>query len=148
MNTREYLDSLKSKGVWPRFYDPDGERHGIPTWPWKWAPEGLVTRRQLRAEGLAPGGHGPVAQVLWQHRRQVRKAYLYDKSLAVPKRTPTPAQLEAVGKALAARKTCPSCGVQQPYCLPKSIGECLDCAEGTRRDPGRQAEPEADREAA
>jgi CxxC motif-containing protein (DUF1111 family) len=143
MSSREYLDDLARRGIRPQFYDPDAEHYPLPTWPWKWAPAHMATRRQLRAQGLAPGGHDPVAQVVWRHHKQVRVAYLYDKALAVPKRQPTPAQLEAIGKALAARKTCPSCHVEQPYCLPRSLGECLDCAEGARR-----AQPEADREAA
>jgi hypothetical protein len=143
VNTREYLERLGRQGIRPQFYDPSGDHYKIPTWPWRWAPENLVTRRQLRAQGLAPGGHQPVGQILWRHHKQVRTAYLYDKALAVPKRTPTPAQLEAVGKALAARKTCPSCGIEQPYCLPKSLGECLDCAEGARKQPRSEADREA-----
>ncbi|EFG09306.1 Hypothetical protein SCLAV_4232 [Streptomyces clavuligerus] len=39
-------------------YDPDGARHGIPTFPWRCAPDGYATRRQLRADGLRPGGAG------------------------------------------------------------------------------------------
>ena len=38
------------------FYDPDGSRYGLPTYPYRWAPKGLLTRRQLRANGLRPGG--------------------------------------------------------------------------------------------
>jgi hypothetical protein len=37
-------------------FDPEGERFGIPTYPWRYAPEGLATRRQLRSQGLRPGG--------------------------------------------------------------------------------------------
>jgi hypothetical protein len=139
-----YLDDLQRQGVMPQFYDPEGTRYGTPTFPYHYAPKGLMTRRQLRAANLAPGGHDPIAQILWKHREGTRRAFLYDSKLAVPKRTPTQAQLDAVRKATTARKICPSCGVEQPYCLPKSLGECLDCAEGARKPP----EPEADREAA
>jgi hypothetical protein len=45
-------------------YDPVGKRWGIPTYPWRWAPEGLATKRQLRALGLRPGGQEPVGQVM------------------------------------------------------------------------------------
>lgn len=41
-------------------YDPTGSVHGIPTFPWRFAPDGYATRRQLRARGLRPGGQ-PVA---------------------------------------------------------------------------------------
>ncbi|WUI00952.1 hypothetical protein OHR68_03780 [Spirillospora sp. NBC_00431] len=34
-----------------RFFDPTGVRYGIPTWPWRMAPEHLRTRRQLAAAG-------------------------------------------------------------------------------------------------
>jgi len=109
------------------FYDPEAERYGIPTYPWRWAPQGLLTRRQLRAAGLSPGGQDVQAQILWRHRRTRRVAYLYEASQAAPKRTPTAAQLEAIGKALTARKTCPTCQQVKDYCIPRSLGECAPC---------------------
>lgn len=132
------------RGKGPDYYDPEGRRYGIPTFPFRFAPEGFLTRRQLRVRGLAPGGQEVKAQILWRHQRQVRVAYLHSEALARPKRTPTPAQLAAVGKALAARKTCQSCGETKPYYIPVSLGECPDCA----RDARRQPEPGPDREAA
>ena len=33
-----YLDQLAGKGTFIQFYDPDGTRHGIPTYPYRWAP--------------------------------------------------------------------------------------------------------------
>ncbi len=110
-----------------KYWDPDGQVYGIPTYWWKGAPEGLATRRQLRALGLCPGGHEPVAQVLWMRRRKDAVVYLYSIAAARPKRVPTPAQLAAVGKALAARRRCPSCGRDAGYCIPTSLGECIDC---------------------
>jgi aryl-alcohol dehydrogenase-like predicted oxidoreductase len=109
------------------FYDPDGTRYGIPTYPWRSAPGGLLTMRQLRARGLRPGGQQPAAQILW--RKGNRVAYLYLTSLALPKRTATPAQLAALAAAMRARRTCPTCGLEKPYCIPRSRGECNDCAE-------------------
>jgi hypothetical protein len=32
-------------------FDPSGARFGIPTYPWRFAPDGLATRRQLRRFG-------------------------------------------------------------------------------------------------
>ncbi|MFC7382804.1 RRQRL motif-containing zinc-binding protein [Sphaerisporangium rhizosphaerae] len=120
------------------FFDPTGQRYGIPTWPWRMAPPHLLTFRQLTARGLRPGGQQVQAQVLWRSRRYrapggIRAAYLYDIRLALPKRTPTPRQLEALAKANAARRTCPTCGTDAGYVLPRHLGTCLDCADGNER---------------
>lgn len=112
------------------YWDPNGTRYGLPTFWWKGAPEGYATRRQLRAAGLRPNGQEIAAQVLWRGIGGTRAAYLYRVDLARPKRTATAAQLVAVDKALAARRTCPTCGLLRPYFIPRSLGECLDCAEG------------------
>ncbi len=94
-----------------------------------WAPAGLFTVRQLRAKGLRPGGQDITAQILWRHRKQRRVAYLYREDQAKPKRTATAAQLAAISKALRARRTCPTCGTEKPYCIPRSRGECNDCSD-------------------
>ena len=120
------LTALARPGTRHRFYDPDGTRYGLPTYPWRWAPKGLLTARQLRARGLRPGGQDITAQILW--RRGSRVAYLYREDLALPKRHATAAQLDAIGKALRARRTCPTCRAEKPYYIPRSKGECLDCA--------------------
>lgn len=109
------------------YHDPDGERYGIPTYWWQNAPAGLATRRQLRARGLRPGGQQPVAQVMWHGRRGDRVAYLYRVDLAKSKRIASPAQLAAIGKALRVRRTCGTCGEVRDYCIPLSLGECVDC---------------------
>lgn len=121
------LDALTGRGMSLTFYDPDGTRYGLPTYPYHWAPAGLLTLRQLRAKGLRPGGQDITAQILWRHRKQRRVAYLYREALAMPKRQASPAQLAAIAKALRARRTCPSCGAEKPYYIPRSRGECLDC---------------------
>ena len=125
-----YLDTLRGRGVRPEFYDPDGTRYGIPTYPFRWAPKGLSTMRQLRSKGLRPGGQDVAAQILWRHHKQQRVAYLYDEAAAKPKRQATPAQRAAIAKALAARRTCPTCGVERDYYIPTSRGECNPCADG------------------
>ncbi|MFD0904658.1 RRQRL motif-containing zinc-binding protein [Actinomadura sediminis] len=115
-----------------RFFDPTGARFGIPTWPWRMAPPHLRTLRQLAAEGLRPGGQEIAGQVLWNSRRYrkgVRAAYLYDVRLALPKRVPTDKQRAALGRALAARRVCPTCGRDAGYVLPRHLDECLDCAD-------------------
>jgi hypothetical protein len=120
-------DRLITKGIRVSFYDPDAEYHDLPTYPYRWAPAGLYTIRQLRARGLRPGGQAIAAQILWRHRRRIRMAFLYREDLAKPKRIATPAQLAAIRKALRARRTCPSCGQEKDYYIPRSLGECNDC---------------------
>jgi hypothetical protein len=68
-----------------RFYDPIGARYGLPTFPFRLAPDGYATRRQLRARGLRPAGQPVAAQLLWRSRKvrgEVRCAYLYRLDLA------------------------------------------------------------------
>lgn len=113
------------------FYDPTGARYGRPTYPYKFAPEGLATVRQLRALGLRPGGQDIAAQLLW--RRGKRVAYLYRIDLALPKRTATPSQQAAIGRALTARRTCPTCQRVKDYYIPRRHGECLDCVPAGAR---------------
>jgi hypothetical protein len=125
------LDTLADRtGIHAEYYDPAGARYGFPTFPYHYAPEGLATRRQLRAAGLRPNGQDPVAQILWRHRKHRRVAYLYPVALAAPKRTATPAQRDAVGKALLARRTCRHCGITRPYYIPRRTGACLICEPG------------------
>ncbi|SFD74347.1 RRQRL motif-containing zinc-binding protein [Streptomyces aidingensis] len=109
---------------------------GFPTYDWKAAPEGLVTRRQLRARGLSPGGHGPVAQLRCRKclarpgRTCTRMAWLYRADLARPKRVPTPAQRRALERAMDARRTCPLCRIRYEFCLPlRTLGSCWPCAD-------------------
>lgn len=113
-----------------RFHDPDGSRYGLPTYQWQCAPLGLHTRRQLRDLGLCPGGQEPVAQVMWRRRGEERVAYLYDLNKARRKRTATAAVWAALGKALEARRTCSTCHQVKGYTIPRSLGECMDCADG------------------
>lgn len=103
------------------------EQNGLPTWKYGSAPAGLLTRRQMRTLGLAPGGAAPVAQVVWRHRRHEIRAQLWDHSELVPKRTASPAQLAALGRAMAARRWCPTCARDVGYCIQTSVGECVDC---------------------
>ncbi|MFC3386304.1 RRQRL motif-containing zinc-binding protein [Couchioplanes azureus] len=122
------MDELAERtGIAVEFYDPTGARYGFPTFPYHYAPDNLATRRQLRAAGLRPDGHDPVAQILWRHRAQRRVAYLYRRDLAKPKWSASPGQLAAVAKALEARRTCRHCGITRPYYIPRSTGACLVC---------------------
>lgn len=119
-----------------RFYDPEGTKHGVPSWPWRMAPADLFTRRQLAGLGLRPNGQPVAGLLLWSSRRYsrrrqpaVRFAVLYRADLAAPRREPTQAQLIALAKADHARRTCRTCGEVRPYVIPRSLGECTDCAD-------------------
>lgn len=110
-------------------FDPDGERFGIPTYPWRYAPDDLATRRQLRIRGLRPGGQDIAAQILRPRRRRAPlTAYLYRVDLARPVRPMTPARWAALAKANAARRRCPECGRDAGYVIPPTLGTCVTCA--------------------
>lgn len=110
-------------------FDPTGARHGIPTYPWRYAPDGLATRRQLRARGLRPGGQPIAAQVLRpRYRRGPLVAYLYRLDKAKPVRPMTKAKRRALACAMRARRTCPQCRMDAGYVIPVSLGVCVPCA--------------------
>lgn len=117
------------------FYDPEGERYGIPTYPWRAAPADLATRGQLAKQGLRPAGAAPVAQVMWRSRRAndgrggTRTAVLYPVAFARPKRPATEGNMRAVEAMNRARRTCPECGVEQTYTIPRRLGCCVTCAD-------------------
>ncbi|MEU3693724.1 RRQRL motif-containing zinc-binding protein [Streptomyces narbonensis] len=101
----------------------------IPVYPWRLAPEGLATFRQLRALGLRPGGQPVVAQLERPRRRRgPLVAYLYRVELALPVRQMTPAKQAALERANAARRLCPECGRDAGYRIPSSLGLCAPCA--------------------
>lgn len=107
-------------------YDPTGERHGgLPTYPFRMAPAGLATRRQLASMGLTPATTEPAAQLVW--RLGTRVAYLYEVTQAKPKRPATKANLAALAKAMRARRVCEVCKVEQPYCVSTRYGACAPC---------------------
>ncbi|WP_255622850.1 RRQRL motif-containing zinc-binding protein [Pseudonocardia sp. DSM 110487] len=114
---------------------------GLPAWSWRSAPKGLVTRRQMRVLDLAPGGAEPVGLVVC--RRGRRWAHLWDRRELVPKRRASPAQLEALERAMAARRWCRTCKRDVGYCVPRSLGECVECAfpasEGVECEPLEEA---------
>lgn len=119
----------------PDFVDPTGERHGgLSTWWWRGAPEGLATRRQLRALGLRPAGQEPAGQIMWRRYGRDQVAYLYRIDAAAVKRTASAAQLVALAKAMTARRTCGTCHRVRDYCI--AGGECNDCqASREHRSP-------------
>ncbi|MEV7602920.1 RRQRL motif-containing zinc-binding protein [Kitasatospora sp. NPDC089797] len=118
-----------------RHLDPTGERYGIPTWPFRMAPVGYATRRQLRKQGLRPGGQPVAGQLLWKSRKACRSggtraAWLYRVDLAMPVRPMTPGKAAGLEAAMRKRRTCPDCGQVKDYCIPRSLGACVDCADG------------------
>ncbi|MFD8415558.1 RRQRL motif-containing zinc-binding protein [Streptomyces sp. NPDC059650] len=101
----------------------------LPVYRWRLAPDGLATVRQLRAAGLRPGGQQVVAQVERPRRRRPPLvAFLYRVDRAKPVRPMSPAKQAALDKANAARRTCPTCGLDVGYVIPARLGECVPCA--------------------
>ncbi|GAA3635566.1 RRQRL motif-containing zinc-binding protein [Streptomyces iranensis] len=112
-------------------YDPTGTTWGLATYPWRLAPDGYATRRQLRARGLRPGGQPIAAQVMRRSRRRksgVSVAYLYRLDLAKQVRPMTPGMWRAHEAMMRARRTCPKCSTVAGYCIPTSLGVCVTCA--------------------
>ncbi|WP_258348284.1 RRQRL motif-containing zinc-binding protein [Saccharopolyspora gregorii] len=133
MSERRYRTSLDC-------YDPNADRHPLPTYPWGEAPEHLFTRRQLREAGLCPGRQPAVAQMLRPRQRRPTdplRAWLYDGHHATEKRTPTLAQHRAIRAMNRAHRICDTCDRDVGYRIPKTPplhGECLDCHD-TRTQP-------------
>ncbi|MER6500202.1 RRQRL motif-containing zinc-binding protein [Streptomyces sp. NPDC001455] len=100
----------------------------VPVYRWRLAPDGLATRRQLRALGLRPGGQDVAAQLERPRRRRgPLVAYLYRVDQARPVRPMTPARRAALAKAMLARRTCPACRRDAGYVIPRSLGMCVPC---------------------
>lgn len=101
----------------------------VPVYPWRLAPDGYATRRQLRAAGLRPGGQDVAAQLERPRRRRPPLvAYLYRVDLALPVRPMTPARRAALARANLARRICPRCRRDAGYVIPTSLGMCVTCA--------------------
>ncbi|MFI8868522.1 RRQRL motif-containing zinc-binding protein [Streptomyces sp. NPDC053707] len=102
----------------------------VPVYRWRLAPPGYATLRQLRAQGLRPGGQD-VAAVLERprKRRGPLVAYLYRIDQAKPVRPMTPAKEAALAKATAAQQVCPHCRRDAGYRIPRSLGMCVPCAD-------------------
>ncbi|WDM14732.1 hypothetical protein J3S85_26410 [Streptomyces lavenduligriseus] len=101
----------------------------LPVFRWRLAPDGYATYRQLRAQGLRPGGQQVAAQLERPRRRRgPLVAYLYRVDLAKPVRPMTPAKRAALAKANAARRVCPQCGTDAGYVIPSRLGVCVPCA--------------------
>jgi hypothetical protein len=115
--------------------DPTGERYGLPTYHWKHAPDGLLTRRQLAAKGLRKGGQEIAAQMLRARKRRPTEpliAYLYREDLAKPQFTKSPAKQAAVWTAAHSRYKCDGpCHRRWPELdyIPR-FGLCEECRDG------------------
>jgi hypothetical protein len=101
----------------------------LPQHFWRCAPDGMATKRQLRALGLRPGGQGVQAEVIRpRYRRGPLVAYLYRIDLAKPVRPMTSRKWGALALAMLARRTCPVCRLDAGYVIPSSLGMCVTCA--------------------
>ncbi|MFE0486797.1 RRQRL motif-containing zinc-binding protein [Streptomyces griseoaurantiacus] len=101
----------------------------LPVYRWRLAPDGLATRRQLRAMGLRPGGQDVAAELQRPRRRRgPLVAYLYRVDAAKPVRPMTAGRAAALAKANRARRTCPTCRRDAGYVIPAALGTCVPCA--------------------
>lgn len=114
-----------------RWWPCAGRYARVPVFRYGWAPSGLATTRQLAAEGLRPGGQDVAAYLAWGPANRPRWAYLYRRDLAAEKRPMTPARWVAVEAMNAALRVCPSCGIDDGYRIPRSLGECVVCHDPT-----------------
>jgi hypothetical protein len=116
---------------WNGQHWPGRMQDGLPTFAYRNAPPGLATSRQLRAEGLCPGGHGPVAQIVW--RRGSRWAALYRLDVAKPSPGATTSQLISLARANRVLRTCRgTCRRLFSHRLPTSTGrQCWSCWNAT-----------------
>ncbi|MFM9812800.1 RRQRL motif-containing zinc-binding protein [Streptomyces scabiei] len=119
-------------------YAPTEPQTTTPVYKRNQAPEGLATKRQLRAMGLSYGGLEVVAEV---EARGPKNGYLYEIAKARPIRPMTLAQEYALDKAMAARQTCPECRRRYYGCLRTSLGICLECHDGTPAHPSSYIPP-------
>ncbi|MFG2637104.1 RRQRL motif-containing zinc-binding protein [Streptomyces sp. NPDC048362] len=102
----------------------------LPVYRWCLAPDGLATRRQLRAMGLRPGGQDVAAELQRPRRRRgPLVAYLYRIDHARPVRPMTPGRWAALARANRARRTCPACRRDAGYVIPTTLGTCVPCAD-------------------
>ena len=111
---------------------------GIPVYRYRLAPDGLMTRRQLRAAGLRPGGNDPVAEIRWLRGR--RFALLYDTTRAPSVRPMTTGRWRSHAAMMRARRTCPACRTDRGYVIPRSLGCCWPCANHTNPMPNQREE--------
>ena len=116
-----YLDDLRGQNMFIEFYDPDGQRYGLPTYPWRLGPRWPADHPPAARQRPAPWrpGHRR-ADPLAPPQAAPRRLPLPRRARSKPKRQATSAQLAAIAKALQARRTCPTCGNEKPYCIPRS----------------------------
>ncbi|MFE2672024.1 RRQRL motif-containing zinc-binding protein [Streptomyces mirabilis] len=136
-----------SASAFPTRRPSDPANRLVSAYDWGTAPEGLATRRQLRALGLRPAGQEPIILRCrpcgyWPGRVCTRPAYLYRIDRAKPVRPMTLAQERALDRAMEARTRCPKCRRRYHHCLPlRTLGSCLECHDGTPADPATYIAP-------
>ena len=120
------LDGARTRGIYVEFYDPDGTRYGLPTYPYHWAPKHLAPSGSCAPAACArrPAARrpDPVAQ------GQARRLPVPHSTWPCPSGRPPLPSSTAIAAALRARRTCPECGRKSPTASRAQRGECNDCA--------------------
>ncbi|WP_331751444.1 RRQRL motif-containing zinc-binding protein [Streptomyces sp. NBC_00715] len=133
-----------------REHPSDSSNPLVSQYDWGTAPEGLATRRQLRAMGLRPAGQTPIVLRCrkcrnYPERFCTRPTFLYRIDGALPVRPMTLAQERALDRAMEARQRCPKCCRRYHHVIPlRSLGSCLECHDGTPADPTTYITPASD----
>lgn len=107
-----------------------GYYDGLPLLSWNIADRTvLATRRQLRRQGLRPGGADPVAVLYFWSGKGLRLVHadLFLIERAKPVRPMTAGKYAAIEAALAARRVCPECGMDGGDYIRPTVGMCEAC---------------------
>lgn len=107
-----------------------GWREGLPWWRWRWAPDGLMTRRQLHAAGRRLRPRQEPYGLICCHRGK-RVGVLWRVDLTLPAARLTTAKRDAVAAMERGARTCPECHEVRDYRIPTSTKRCWICMAAT-----------------
>lgn len=107
-----------------------GFRDGLPWWRWRWAPDGLMTRRQLHAAGrrLRPRQE-PYGLITCHRGKRVGVLFRVDQTL--PAARITEAKRAAAAAMERGARTCPGCRELRSYRIPASTRRCWVCMDAS-----------------
>jgi len=110
-----------------------GFRDGLPWWGWGEAPAGLVTKTQLREQGLRRSrGQCAVGLLVFRkHGCGEQVAQLFEVDEAIESRPMSPRWRAAIERACQAHKVCRGCGREFQHYLSSKTWRCWPCMEKT-----------------
>ena len=120
-----------TKGIYSEFYDPDGAVYGLPTYPYRWAPEDLRDAAAAERPRAAPGGPGALRSDHLEAPRQAPVCLPVPGRAGAAEAADDAGEVGRAGDGADRPTTCPLCGQVKRYCIPTSVGWCNDCAAGS-----------------